>query len=211
MRFASTFQNETLDDLVARVYDLGKEPSASIKRTARRGLTDANPYLQTIERVPAGTVVAAPPIEGAPFGEERARPIRWRFLSPPASSRSGGAHERRDRRRPRSRGDRRPRRHRLPALRGGQAARARRRTAQGGNCPASSRPPWREPTAPVAGGVPRAPSRRSRPISPTSCRPSARRSAHRRSSAAAAPRRSTWSLPRMWVTWFLTVGTSMHS
>lgn len=70
MRFASTFQNETLDDLVARVYDLGKEPSASIKRTARRELTDANPYLQTIERVPAGTVVAVPEIDGAPFGEQ---------------------------------------------------------------------------------------------------------------------------------------------
>ncbi len=70
MRFASTLQDETLDALAARVYDVGKEPSASIMRTARRELTDANPYLKTIDRVPAGTVVAVPEIDGAPFGEQ---------------------------------------------------------------------------------------------------------------------------------------------
>src|SRR3954454_13152610 len=69
MRFASTLDNETIDALAARVYDLGKEPTATLGRTVRRELVDANPYLKTVDRVPAGTLVAVPPIEGAPYGE----------------------------------------------------------------------------------------------------------------------------------------------
>src|SRR4051794_6257866 len=74
MRFASTQENETLEALVARVYDLGKEPPATLARTVRRELIDANPYLKTIDRVPTGTLVAVPEIEGAAFGEHAREP-----------------------------------------------------------------------------------------------------------------------------------------
>ncbi len=74
MRFASTLEKETLDALAARVYDLGKEPTAALARTVRRELIDANAYLKTIDRVPAGTLVAVPAIEGAPFGEHAREP-----------------------------------------------------------------------------------------------------------------------------------------
>ena len=74
MRFASTLEKETLDALAARVYDLGKQPTATLARTVRRELIDANPYLKTIGYVPAGTLVAVPAIEGAPFGEHAREP-----------------------------------------------------------------------------------------------------------------------------------------
>ena len=84
MRFASTLDNETLDALAARVYDLGKEPPATLARTVRRELVDANPYLKTIDRVPPGTLVAVPQIERAPFSEHA------READPKALSVAGG-------------------------------------------------------------------------------------------------------------------------
>ena len=86
MRFASTLENETLDALAARVYDFGKEPTATLARTVRRELIDANPYLKTIDRVPGGTLVAVPPIEGAPFGEHAREADPVALSMPPASS-----------------------------------------------------------------------------------------------------------------------------
>jgi hypothetical protein len=60
MQFAVLAENETLESLAARVYDLPAGPAAL--REAGKALTDANPYLRRIDQVPAGTVVAVPPL-----------------------------------------------------------------------------------------------------------------------------------------------------
>ena len=46
MQFAVTVENETLDDLVTRVYAFDGTPSASRLRAARKALTETNPYLR---------------------------------------------------------------------------------------------------------------------------------------------------------------------
>jgi hypothetical protein len=63
MRFAVLAQNETLDDLAARVYDVPAGARAKL-RDAGKALADANPYLRRIDQVPAGTVVVVPPLAG---------------------------------------------------------------------------------------------------------------------------------------------------
>jgi hypothetical protein len=63
MRFAVLAQNETLEDLAARVYDVS-DAGPSALRGAGKALSDANPFLRRIDQVPAGTVVAVPPLEG---------------------------------------------------------------------------------------------------------------------------------------------------
>jgi hypothetical protein len=68
MQLATTRPDESLDQLAARVYDLGEQPSRSAVRAAARALTDANPFLHRLADVPPGTVVAVPP---PPQGEHR--------------------------------------------------------------------------------------------------------------------------------------------
>jgi hypothetical protein len=70
MRFAFTLKDDTLDTLTTRVYELGADPAASLVRDVRRALTAANPYLTSIDRVPVGTVVAVPEIDGVAFGAD---------------------------------------------------------------------------------------------------------------------------------------------
>jgi len=65
MRFAVTIENEPLDDLVTRVYDFGGKPSATQLRSARKAVTDANPYLRKLSTVPAGTVLTVPELDDA--------------------------------------------------------------------------------------------------------------------------------------------------
>jgi len=63
MRFAVLAENETLEDLAARVYDVsGAGPTAL--RDAGRALVEANPFLRKIDEVPAGTLVMVPPLAG---------------------------------------------------------------------------------------------------------------------------------------------------
>jgi hypothetical protein len=64
MRFAVLAENETLEELAARVYDVSAGGKSAL-RSAGKALTDANPFLRRIDQVPAGTVVAVPPLEGA--------------------------------------------------------------------------------------------------------------------------------------------------
>jgi hypothetical protein len=63
MRLAATRPNESLEELAARVYDLGEAPSQTATRAAVRALADANPFLRKLDDVPPGTVVEVPPIE----------------------------------------------------------------------------------------------------------------------------------------------------
>ena len=63
MRFAVLAQNETLDDLAARVYDVPAGAPAGL-REAGKALAEANPYLRRIDQVPPGTVVVVPPLPG---------------------------------------------------------------------------------------------------------------------------------------------------
>ena len=63
MRFAVLAQNETLDDLAARVYDVPAGAPAGL-RDAGKALAEANPFLRRIDQVPAGTVVVVPPLAG---------------------------------------------------------------------------------------------------------------------------------------------------
>ena len=63
MRFAVLAQNETLDELAARVYDVPSAGPAAL-RQAGKALTDANPFLRRIDQVPAGTLIAVPPLAG---------------------------------------------------------------------------------------------------------------------------------------------------
>jgi hypothetical protein len=76
MRLTTTIPNESLDALAARVYDLGDKPTQAAKRAAAKALADANPFLSRLADVPAGTVVAVPPIDkgevrlGATQGED---------------------------------------------------------------------------------------------------------------------------------------------
>jgi hypothetical protein len=68
MQLATTRSDESLDQLTARVYDLGEQPSRSAVRAAARALADANPFLHRLDDVPPGTVVEVPP---PPRGEQR--------------------------------------------------------------------------------------------------------------------------------------------
>jgi hypothetical protein len=63
MRFAVLAQNETLDGLAARVYDVPAGAPAGL-RDAGKALAEANPFLRRIDQVPAGTVVVVPPVAG---------------------------------------------------------------------------------------------------------------------------------------------------
>lgn len=65
MRLATTLENETLDQLVARVYELPADRKGGAVRAARKALTDANPYLSAIGSVPPGTVILVPDVKGA--------------------------------------------------------------------------------------------------------------------------------------------------
>ena len=65
MRLATTLENETLDQLVARVYELPSERKEPTLRAARKALTDANLYLSAIGSVPPGTVILVPEVKGA--------------------------------------------------------------------------------------------------------------------------------------------------
>lgn len=76
MRFATTAANESLEELAARVYDLGEKPSQAAVRAATKALAQANPFLRRLADVPPGTVVDVPPPDqgehraGATHGEE---------------------------------------------------------------------------------------------------------------------------------------------
>ena len=65
MQLAATIQNETLNDLVTRVYAFDSGPSAKVTRAARQALLDANPYLADLKQVPPGTVFTVPDVQGA--------------------------------------------------------------------------------------------------------------------------------------------------
>ncbi len=65
MRLTTTAPDESLEALAARVYELGERPAQAAVRRAAKALADANPFLRRIDEVPAGTVVAVPPIERA--------------------------------------------------------------------------------------------------------------------------------------------------
>jgi hypothetical protein len=60
MRFISTIENETLEELVTRAYDLGTAPSDKLIQRAETGLLEANPFLTTLDVVPDGSMVAVP-------------------------------------------------------------------------------------------------------------------------------------------------------
>jgi hypothetical protein len=70
MQLAVTTENESLDDLVSRVYAFDGTPSASQLRTARATLTGANPYLRRLVDVPPGTVVVVPELAKAEPGAD---------------------------------------------------------------------------------------------------------------------------------------------
>jgi flagellar biosynthesis/type III secretory pathway protein FliH len=63
MQLATTRPDETLEELAARVYDLGDKPTQTAERAAVRALAEANPFLRKGTTVAAGTVVAVPPPE----------------------------------------------------------------------------------------------------------------------------------------------------
>lgn len=65
MQLAATIENETLADLVARVYTFDEGASAKTTRAARQALVDANPYLADLAQVPPGTVFTVPDVDGA--------------------------------------------------------------------------------------------------------------------------------------------------
>jgi hypothetical protein len=70
MRFAVTGRDETIDALAMRVYRFDGEPPAPVLAAARDALTGANPFLEQGAGVPAGTVLAVPPVEDAEFGAQ---------------------------------------------------------------------------------------------------------------------------------------------
>lgn len=65
MQVALTIENETLQDLVSRVYAFDGAPSQDALGSAQQALLDANPYLDDLGDVPPGTVFAVPPTDGA--------------------------------------------------------------------------------------------------------------------------------------------------
>ena len=65
MQLAATIENETLDDLVTRVYAFDAGAPAKTIRAARQALVDANPYLANLAQVPPGTVFTVPDVPGA--------------------------------------------------------------------------------------------------------------------------------------------------
>ncbi len=67
MQLASTLPSETLEELAARVYDLGEKPSPAVVRAAATALRDANPFLERPADVPTGTVVDVPPLDDAAY------------------------------------------------------------------------------------------------------------------------------------------------
>jgi hypothetical protein len=67
MQLASTLPSESLEELAARVYDLGEEPSPAVVRAATTALREANPFLERPADVPPGTVVDVPPLDDATY------------------------------------------------------------------------------------------------------------------------------------------------
>ncbi|MDQ6744415.1 MAG: hypothetical protein M3Z27_00100 [Actinomycetota bacterium] len=65
MQLAATDPNESLDELAARVYDLGLKPTAAVTEAATKALLEANPFLSELKAVAAGTVIDVPPLPGA--------------------------------------------------------------------------------------------------------------------------------------------------
>lgn len=74
MQLTSITRDESLDDLVARSYDLGTAPSKAMLGRARAALIEANPFLQNLGAVPEGTMVAIPDLPGATAGVETVAP-----------------------------------------------------------------------------------------------------------------------------------------
>jgi hypothetical protein len=63
MELTAIRQDESLEALANRVYDLGEQPSQARIREAVRALRDANPAVRKLADVPPGTVVEVPPLE----------------------------------------------------------------------------------------------------------------------------------------------------
>jgi phage tail protein X len=74
MQFTSITHDESLDDLVARTYDLGAAPSKALLGRARAALIQANPFLQNLGDVPEGTMVAIPDLPTAAASAETVAP-----------------------------------------------------------------------------------------------------------------------------------------
>ena len=74
MQLTSITRDESLDDLVARSYDLGTAPSKALLGRARAALLQANPFLQNLGAVPEGTMVAIPDLPGAAASAETVAP-----------------------------------------------------------------------------------------------------------------------------------------
>ena len=65
MRIASTKSDESLEQLVHRVYTFAEKPSKARVKAVAGSLAKANPFLRKLGDVPAGTRLIVPPLEDA--------------------------------------------------------------------------------------------------------------------------------------------------